>query len=180
MNPSENRESSARLGPISGDEFESYVGNQGHRLNKEAILNDPRTILLVEDEIFVRQVASEVLRAAGYRVLSAQNAAEAAQIYAEAEGDVDLLLTDLILPGETGRALGKRLRLADPLLPVLLATGYGDQMNCGAGEECLAKPFASEDLLGKVRRLIEKSPRPTISRRLAPAYGLQNLRWNVI
>lgn len=179
MNPSENRESSARQDTISVDGFESYVENQGHRLNKEAILNEPRTILLVEDEIFVREVASEVLRAAGYRVLSAQNAAEAAQIYDEAEGDVDLLLTDLILPGESGRDLGKSLRRDDPFLPVLLATGYGDQ-DCGAGEECLAKPFASEDLLCKVRRLIKKSPRPPISRGPAPAYGLQNLRWNVV
>lgn len=179
MNPSENRENSARQDTISVDEFESYLANQGHRLNKEAVLNEPRTILLVEDEIFVREVASEVLRAAGYRVLSAQNAAEAAQIYDKAEGNVDLLLTDLILPGESGRALGNNLRREDPFLPVLLATGYGDQMDCGAGEECLAKPFASEDLLCKVRRLIKK-PRPPISPGPAPAYGLQNLRWNVV
>jgi CheY-like chemotaxis protein len=90
-------------------------------------------------------------------VLTAKDAAEAIQIY-EKGFEIDLLLTDVVLPGETGRVLAERLRRANPRLPVLLATGYGEQMARAAGEECLAKPFSSEDLLGRVRQLLEKAP----------------------
>lgn len=138
-------------------EIEEFGGEQGEGWNDAPLPGEFRTILLVEDETFVREVASEVLRAAGYRVLTAKNAAEAMQIY-ENGFDIDLLLTDVVLPGETGRVLAERLRRANPRLPVLLATGYGEQMAREAGEECLAKPFSTEDLLGRVRQLLEKAP----------------------
>ena len=57
-----------------------------------------KTILLVEDEPFVREVTGEVLRAAGYRVLTAKNAKEGASLYEAQSGEVELLLTDIILP----------------------------------------------------------------------------------
>ena len=60
------------------------------------------TILFVEDEAFVREVTCEVLRSAGYRVLVANNAAEAAGIYDQRRGEVELLLSDVVLPGEMG------------------------------------------------------------------------------
>ena len=138
-------------------EIEEFGGEQREEWNDAPLVGEFRTILLVEDETFVREVASEVLRAAGYRVLTAKNAAEAMQIY-ENGFDIDLLLTDVVLPGETGRVLAERLRRANPQLPVLLATGYGEQMAREAGEDCLAKPFSSEDLLGRVRQLMEKAP----------------------
>src|ERR1035441_10058262 len=71
----------------------------------ESTLAEAKTILLVEDEAFVREVTCEVLRSAGYRVLAAKNAAEAMRIY-EARGDeVELLIRDVVLPGESGRVL---------------------------------------------------------------------------
>ena len=143
--------------------------------------SDRRSILLVEDETFVREVASEVLRGAGYRVLTARNAAEAVQIY-EKGFEFDLLLTDVVLPGETGRMLADRLHRENPRLPVLLATGYGEQMARGASEECLAKPFSSEDLLQRVQQLMEKAPRKggSNSCRLAAACGLHDVSWNFV
>ena len=124
----------------------------------EEALARRETILLVEDETFVREVASEVLRSAGYRVLTAKNAAEAARTYDFESGEVDLLLTDVVLPGESGRALAERLRQASPRLKVLLITGYAKQMRL---EEvgtvaCLAKPFSVGVLLGKVREVLER------------------------
>lgn len=115
------------------------------------------TILLVEDENFVREVTGEVLRSAGYRVLSAGNANEALGTYEEHGGAVDLLLTDVILPGETGCALAARLRWGFPELKVLLISGYAQPMGlAGAGaEECLAKPFSAATLLLKVRKVLE-------------------------
>ena len=116
-----------------------------------------KTILLVEDEPFVREVTGEVLRAAGYRVLTAKNAKEGASLYEAQSGEVELLLNDIILPGETGRVLAERLRREDPTLKVLFVSGYSEQMVVSETmqEECLGKPFSSEVLLRTVRELLE-------------------------
>ena len=116
------------------------------------------TILLVEDEPFVREVTCEVLQAAGYRVLTAKNAVEGAGVYEARRGEVELLLTDIILPGETGRALAGRLRREDPALKVLFVSGYSEQVGLSETkqEECLGKPFSSEVLLRKVRELLDR------------------------
>src|SRR5208282_2926745 len=117
----------------------------------------PQTVLFVEDEAFVRGVASEVLRSAGYRVLIAKDASEATRAYDAHLRAVDLLLSDVILPGESGRALAARLRRDNPRLKVLLITGYIEQMYQPAAgvEECLAKPFSVEVLLRKVRQVLD-------------------------
>jgi two-component system cell cycle sensor histidine kinase/response regulator CckA len=121
-----------------------------------------QTVLFVEDEAFVRGVASEVLRSAGYRVLVARDASEATCAYDAHHRAVDLLLSDVILPGESGRELAARLRRDDPRLKVLLITGYMEQMNQPAGgvEECLAKPFSVEVLLRKVREVLDCGKAP--------------------
>jgi two-component system, cell cycle sensor histidine kinase and response regulator CckA len=118
------------------------------------------TILFVEDEIFVRDVISEVLQTAGYTVLTARNTTEALVAYGDHHSETDLLLTDVILPGETGLALAKKLRLQDPKLKVLFVTGYAEQMHILEAErtECLAKPFSTEVLLRKIRELLDRQP----------------------
>lgn len=115
------------------------------------------TILFVEDEAFVRKVTCEVLRSAGYRVFPAKGAAEAVPIYDQRRDEVDLLLTDVVLPGETGRALASRLRRERPELPILFVTGYAEQMGPreSKSEECLAKPFSAEVLLRRVRHMLD-------------------------
>jgi two-component system, cell cycle sensor histidine kinase and response regulator CckA len=115
------------------------------------------TILFVEDDAFVRDVTCEVLRSAGYRVLAARNAAEAVGIYDARQGEVNLVLSDVVLPGETGPALARRLRREHSELKVLLVTGYAEQMGLLAGqrEEFLAKPFSTEALLRKVRQVLD-------------------------
>ena len=178
MNHAEISASATREGTVC---IGAFVGEPRTGRCDPQILGEPQTILVVEDEVFVREAASEVLRSAGYRVLAAKDAAEALQIFDEADPEVDLLLTDVILPGENGRCLAERLRRRSPLLPVLLATGYGEQMAREGGEPCLAKPFSSQDLLGKVRELMATAL-PQVSAascRLATASGLQNLSWNV-
>jgi two-component system cell cycle sensor histidine kinase/response regulator CckA len=124
------------------------IGDEQARLGAEAIL-------LVEDEAFVREVAWEVLSAAGYRVLSAKNAEEALEIHASQ--DVQLLLTDVILPGVNGFALAKRLKQENPALKVLLVTGYAEQMSVieAAEEKFLAKPFSADALVRRVRQMLE-------------------------
>lgn len=121
-----------------------------------------QTVLFVEDEAFVRGVASEVLSSAGYRVLVAGDATEAARSYEAQLGAIDLLLSDVILPGESGRALAARLRRDNPRLKVLLITGYVEQMSphAAGAEECLAKPFSVEVLLRKVRQVLDRNETP--------------------
>jgi two-component system cell cycle sensor histidine kinase/response regulator CckA len=115
------------------------------------------TILFVEDEAFVREATCEALRSAGYVVLTARRAAEAVDLYDECCGDVDLLLTDVVLPGESGPELAGRLRRRNPRLRTLFVTGYAEQMGAlkTGNEEWLAKPFSLDTLLDNVRRLLE-------------------------
>ena len=116
------------------------------------------TVLLVEDEVFVRNVTREILQAAGYRVLSAGDSVAARRLYDEFGAEVDLLLTDMILPGENGAELAARLRRHNPELRVLFVTGYADRIAIlkHAGEEYLLKPFCSEALLRKVGELMNE------------------------
>jgi CheY-like chemotaxis protein len=125
------------------------------------------TVLLVEDESFVRGVVSEVLRGAGYWVLIARDAPEACRLYEAHSGRIELLLTDLVLPGEDGRALAARLRRNNPDLKVLLMSGYAERVatlnTCdGHAEEWMAKPFSGEGLLEKVRQLLDSAELPMI------------------
>jgi two-component system, cell cycle sensor histidine kinase and response regulator CckA len=118
------------------------------------------TILLVEDEAFVREVTGEVLRSAGYEVLIARDAVEAAGVYSARPDSVELLLSDVVLPGENGRVLARRLRRENPQLKVLLITGYAEQMGLHGEreedeEECLAKPFSTAVLLRRVRQRLD-------------------------
>jgi two-component system cell cycle sensor histidine kinase/response regulator CckA len=130
---------------------------------RNALLTAAETILFVEDEAFVRGVISEVLRSAGYRVLTAQNALEAAAAFEHRAGAIDLLLTDVILPGENGRTLARSLAKKNPRLKILFVTGYGEQMKLLAAESanhensihCLPKPFSAGILLQRIRQLLD-------------------------
>lgn len=115
------------------------------------------TILLVEDDRFVRTVTCGVLTAAGHDVLTAGNAAEALRLCEGLDHTIDLLVTDLILPGEGGRALAQKLKQRNLQLKVLFISGYADQVRVAAtnSQEFLAKPFSASELLGRVAQLLE-------------------------
>jgi PleD family two-component response regulator len=83
----------------------------------------PLTILLVEDEGFVREVACLVLESAGYRVLSTRNAAEAKREFRSCAEGIELLLTDVVLPGRDGLALANDLRALCPTLKTIFMSG---------------------------------------------------------
>jgi two-component system cell cycle sensor histidine kinase/response regulator CckA len=121
------------------------------------LFHGTETILLVEDEAFVRKVTHQVLQAAGYGVAAAKNAVEALE-QRELLPRVDLLLTDVVLPGKNGRALASDLRLRQPNLSVLFVTGYPLQLAeieaAEPVEACLPKPFSAAALLRKVRQML--------------------------
>jgi DNA-binding response OmpR family regulator len=143
----------AEIIEAAGSAFESVEGF------KQIPVIAPETVLFVEDEQFVRGIATDVLRFAGYRVLVARDAVEALRSYEGQLGEVDLLVTDVVLPGESGHALALKLRREHPRLKILLISGYAEQMlNVAIGsEECLAKPFTVDGLLRKVRQVLDAS-----------------------
>ncbi|HVP15043.1 MAG TPA: response regulator, partial [Terriglobales bacterium] len=120
------------------------------------------TILLVEDETSVRELAACVLREHGYRVIEAGNAERALEAAASLAGPLDLLLTDIVMPGLNGRELAERLGRDRAGLRVLFVSGYSDEALAHQDAACrsgafLEKPFGPEALLGKVREVLEPS-----------------------
>jgi CheY-like chemotaxis protein len=119
----------------------------------------PETILLVEDEAFVRKAAAEVLASAGYRLIVAENSFAALELCRESSETVDLLLADVVLPGMNGRDLASRCERLCPRLRVLLMSGYVEQLPrhepSGYGNRYLAKPFSTHTLLKTVREMLD-------------------------
>jgi CheY-like chemotaxis protein len=121
-----------------------------------------QTILLIEDEPLVRDLAVEVLRSRGYRLLTAQDGEEAISIARAHPGEIHLTLTDVVLPAMSGKEVARRLREARPDLKVLFMSGYAEEqvVHRGVVEEdvfFLAKPFTPAALADKVRAVLSES-----------------------
>jgi two-component system, cell cycle sensor histidine kinase and response regulator CckA len=119
-----------------------------------------RTVLLVEDEPFVREATRSILENAGLSVLAAENAEDAMRIYEDCERTIDLVMTDMVLPGSTGQKLGQDLRKRSEQLSVLVTSGYADA-ECDVEDPkaqtyFLAKPYSRGELLGKVCFILGK------------------------
>ncbi|HEU4883131.1 MAG TPA: PAS domain S-box protein [Longimicrobium sp.] len=117
-------------------------------------------VLLVEDEEGVRSLSRRVLERRGYTVLAARNAAEAREMFAANGSHVDLLLTDVVMPHESGRELAEALLPLQPDLRVVFMSGYTDDalIRHGVLEDrfrLLEKPFAPEGLARMVREALE-------------------------
>jgi CheY-like chemotaxis protein len=117
------------------------------------------TILLVEDEDDLRELAREILEMNGYMVLEAPHGAAALQVCREAAVPIDLLLTDVVMPGMSGRELARQVVALRRNIKVLYMSGYSDDAlgNHGVLDPdilLLAKPFTPESLLGALRRAL--------------------------
>ncbi|AWM37493.1 Blue-light-activated protein [Gemmata obscuriglobus] len=120
------------------------------------------TVLVVEDDARVRAFARLTLTARGYKVLEASDGAEALAVAAAHPGPIHLLLTDVVLPGASGRVVAEQLRAGRPGLEVLFMSGYTDGSLLKYGVRCdtehfLPKPFLSESLAAKVREALDHS-----------------------
>jgi two-component system, cell cycle sensor histidine kinase and response regulator CckA len=120
------------------------------------------TILLVEDDPSVRTLVRDELRKLGYRVLEAKNGVEACLLATQQTGLVQLLLTDVVMPGMGGRELAQHLSVIKPDLRTLFISGYMDDVGIMAGQEegtssFLQKPFTPEVLARAVRNLLDVS-----------------------
>jgi PAS domain S-box-containing protein len=121
------------------------------------------TILLVEDEEAVRRVARLVLTSRGYRVLEARDGVHALAVLKEHGGEIDLLLTDLVMPRMNGQQLAERVAAAHPAVRVLLMSGYPDRVvPAGVATdprfEFLSKPFQPSTLARRVRECLDRTP----------------------
>jgi CheY-like chemotaxis protein len=120
------------------------------------------TILLVEDEDVVRHVTREVLESGGYRVLTAENGNEALKIFDAFPEHIDLLVTDIVMPGMNGCELARTLERRCAGIKILFMSGYTDNALAGEGfsnpsTAYLQKPFSVAALISKVRELISQT-----------------------
>ena len=118
------------------------------------------TVLVVEDEEPVRALMARVLRECGYTVLECGNAREALPIGEHYDGRIDLLITDVVMPGLSGPDLARRLRRARPEMRTLFVSGYTDRAAereaiAGAGTPLLGKPFGPDALAESVRHVLD-------------------------
>jgi two-component system, cell cycle sensor histidine kinase and response regulator CckA len=141
------------------DEAPSAVARPVEAVGRPA--SGSETILLVEDEPAVRQLARVLLERAGYRVIPAGNAQEAVARFESAENEIDLVITDVVMPGASGPALLRHLWERRPGLKVVFMSGYADGAVPALGRldkdaVFLQKPFTSERLIDKVHEALAR------------------------
>ena len=135
----------------------------------QAVPRGGATILLVEDEEVVRHLERQVLEECGYTVLETSGPAEALELSARHEGPIDLLFTDVVMPGMSGRALADKLASTRPEMKVLYASGYTGEaiVRHGVLEQGIAflpKPLTPASLAQKVHELLGETVRPEPAR----------------
>lgn len=123
------------------------------------------TVLLVEDEEAVRRVTARLLEAQGFRVLIARSPDEAIEMAMNGNQAIDLLVTDIVMPGMNGRDLADRLHEMRPDLKVLYLSGYHDEVIArhgilGSGSAFLPKPYPAVTLIDKVREILDSGKKP--------------------
>jgi signal transduction histidine kinase/CheY-like chemotaxis protein len=166
--------------PNRGTRFRIYLPRaQGSGRSPDAAAparpdaSDRGTVLLVEDEPSIRTVTARVLRQRGHTVLSAENAADARAAAARHRAAIDLLITDVMMPGTSGPMLAQELQREDPRLQVLFISGYAassvtELQNLGPTRSFLQKPFTIHELLAKVDAALAGRAAPVGARRPAP------------
>lgn len=113
-------------------------------------------ILLVEDEPAVRQLFAQALTRAGYQVYEARNGQEAMKVFDQHGDAIDLLLTDLRMPYMGGVELAQQLRARRKTLKLICVSGYPGGAESELTSDFLAKPFSRDNLLAKVREVLDR------------------------
>ena len=123
---------------------------------------DRETVLLVEDEDAVRHSLAESLELCGYKVLAARHANEALDVLGRHVGPIHLVITDLVVPGMSGRELAERIARLRPRVPVLFISGYSDEARLAQlrGRPFFAKPFSAASFARRVREMLDAAPGP--------------------
>ena len=127
----------------------------------EATPRGGETILLVEDEEIVRKLTTAILKEHGYKVIDAENGMKALEILGQTREEIDLLITDVIMPAMSGRELADQAKSLRPNMNLLFISGYTDDaiVHHGVldeGTPFLEKPFSPDTLARKVREILDK------------------------
>ena len=153
--------------PGKGTTFKIYLPQVKEEEEEETTAEAPpetlrgnETILLVEDDPDVREVAEVILSQYGYQVIKAGNGAEALQLVKKNDHDTQLMITDVVMPGMSGRELAEQVARLQKNIKVLYISGYTDDAivqrgMLKSGIMYLPKPFNIEDLVTKVRQVLD-------------------------
>ena len=153
--------------PGVGTSFEIYLPKVDQAIDADtgtavvASLRGSETILLVEDDPSLRVLAVHMLESCGYTVLEASSGSAALEISGQPGRRIDLLLTDVVMPGMSGRVLADQILASSPDIVVLYMSGYTGQ-TVGAhgvlaeGSNFLQKPFTREALARKIREVLDR------------------------
>ncbi len=152
--------------PGQGTTFRIYFPQTGEEIGKKgpmkeaASLRGDETVLLVEDEEMLLEIGRRILEEAGYQVIVSLDPLEALQLAAEYGEQIDLLLTDVIMPKLNGKELAERLSAVRPNIKVLYMSGYAADIIVTRGlleegVELLQKPFSTEELTTKLRAVLD-------------------------
>jgi two-component system cell cycle sensor histidine kinase/response regulator CckA len=131
--------------------------------DKRSIPRGSEIVLLVEDEKGVRELTREYLQASGYTVIEAENGHAALDLAAMQAGPIDLLMTDVVMPGISGRELAERIAQVRPGIKILYMSGYTDRaiVHHGvleSGAVLLQKPFTLATLASRIREILDPQP----------------------
>lgn len=142
--------------PAVQDIVERASGNNEH----SSMPAGSETILLVEDELNVREVGVKILEQLGYHVLQAADGIQALEVAEGYEGGLHLLITDVVMPRMSGRELAERLKTRFPAIRVLYISGYAEEALSPGGMleadiHYLPKPFTAAMLAQKVREVLQ-------------------------
>jgi len=126
--------------------------------------NGTETVLLTEDEQDVREIARQFLESGGYQVIEAKDASEAIQLTAQHRDKIDLLVTDMVMPGMSGQELAAHLQKEQPGLCVVFMSGYSEHAatemaNADPAMRLLTKPFSRAAILRAVREVLQRQVR---------------------
>jgi CheY-like chemotaxis protein len=154
--------------PGQGTTFKIYLPRVDEPLTElkeevsRQISRGDETLLIVEDEETVRKLVVRILRSLGYRILEAPEGGRALLLCEEFKEPIHLILTDVVMPGMSGRNLVDRLREIHPEMKVLYMSGYTDNaiLHHGVlekGTNFIQKPFTLENLARKVREVLDKN-----------------------
>src|SRR5271170_4232113 len=131
---------------------EKEIIDEGGGANQN--LQGTGTILVVDDEDMLLSMTETILSDYGYKILTANNGTKALAVLSRDDVKVDLVMTDLVMPGMGGRELVERIRQLAPSMKILCTSGYAMPADKKSGTAYLHKPFTSDSLLAKVKHVL--------------------------
>ena len=150
----------------SGSTFSVYLPSVNEKespipvTTQKPVSHGSETVLLVEDEAIVRTLTKQILEMNGYRVIDAANGEEALRLFRQYDGDIDLMITDIVMPLMSGRELADSVAQLCPEMQILFISGYTDEAVLrhgvlSADVPFLEKPFTPDILARKVREVLD-------------------------